>query len=353
MMNFKETYRHLNNAVVPDPELTEALLERARKRTQRQKPVKSHRFGYGAAAAIFCLFAGLLLSMPALAAHADPVYQLLYRLSPRAAQYFMPVQMSAEDQGIRMEVVSARIYENTAEIYIAMEDLTGDRIDETTDLYDSYSIHRPFDATGTCERAGYDAASGRVFFLIKLQEQSGTGSAHSITGDKITFSVQEFLSRKSTYENMVIPLDLTCLPENPKVKETEPNGFSGDCEIWKNLHTAAVLVPNITVSILPSDGIRLTAIGYQDGMLHIQTAMEDTLENDNHGYLWLEDEEGTCESVCSISFQEESENGHSVTYHEQVFDISEERLSGCTLHGRFVISGQKTEGNWRVTFPLE
>lgn len=90
-----------------------------------------------------------------------------------------------------------------------------------------------------------------------------------------------------------------------------------------------------------------------DGMLHIQTALEDTPENDNHGYLWLETDSKTCESVYTVSFLEETKDGHSVTYYEQVFDISPEQLTDASLHGRFVISGQKTKGCWKVTFPLE
>ena len=36
-----------------------------------------------------------------------------------------------------MEVISINIHENEAQIYITMQDLIGDRIDETTDLNDS------------------------------------------------------------------------------------------------------------------------------------------------------------------------------------------------------------------------
>ena len=352
-MNFKDTYRRLNDAVLPDRRLTDELLKRAGKQSRRHRPVRTLRIGYGAAAAIFCLCAGLFISMPVLAARLDPVHRFLYLLSPRAAQYLMPVQMSAEDQGIRMEVVSASVHGDTACIYITMEDLTGDRIDETTDLYDSYSIHRPFDAVGTCERAGYDAASGKVSFLITLKERSGEWEEHSIQGEKITFSVKEFLSRKFTCEDLSIPLALSDLPEEPRTKEADLRGCGGDFEAYGIDETARVLIPDTSVPVLPDDGVTLTGIGYVDGMLHIQTALEDTPENDNHGYLWLETDSKTCESVYTVSFLEETKDGHSVTYYEQVFDISPEQLTDASLHGRFVISGQKTKGCWKVTFPLE
>lgn len=46
-----------------------------------------------------------------------------------------------------------------------MQDLTGDRIDETMDLFDSYQINRPFDSSGACRLAGYDAQQKAAAFL--------------------------------------------------------------------------------------------------------------------------------------------------------------------------------------------
>ena len=69
---------------------------------------------------------------------------------------FLPVQKSDTNNGIKMEVVSADIRGDTARIYITMQDLIGDRVDETIDLYDSYDIRLPFDGTGFCGKVGYD-----------------------------------------------------------------------------------------------------------------------------------------------------------------------------------------------------
>ncbi len=348
-MKFKDAYRQWNETIVPDRTLTDRLLRKAAGRNRKQ----THTLWYRTAAAVFLFCAAVSCSMPALIAHAGPVYEFLYFLSPKTAQYFMPVQMTSEDQGIRMEVVSAFVHDDTAEIYITMEDLESDRIDGSTDLFDSYSIHRPFDSVGTCERAGYDAATGRVAFLITLKERSQDWSEHPIQGDKITFSVREFLSHKATYEDLVIPLDLTQVPEEPATQKADLRGCGGDYEAYGIGDTADVLVPGASTNILPDGSIALTAWGYQNGMLHIQTRLGNTLEHDNHGYLWLEDSNGKRNSAYSISFQDETDPEHPVTYCEEVFDLSMEELADCTLHGYYVISGQRTEGNWKVTFPLE
>ncbi|MCI8429264.1 MAG: hypothetical protein HFI16_03270 [Lachnospiraceae bacterium] len=348
-MNFKEAYRQWNEAVVPDRMLTDRLLKKAGKRTGTHM----FRSWYRTAAAILLFCAVFSFSMPVLAAHVEPVYQFLYLLSPKAAQYFMPVQMSSEDQGIRMEVVSACVHEDTAKIYITMEDLEGDRIDGTTDLYDSYSIHRPFNSVGTCERAGYDSETGKVSFLITLKEREEDWSKHPIEGDKVTFSVQEFLSRKAKYEDIVIPLNLADVPPNPETRKADLHGYGGAYELYGIGETTDVLLPNVSMDLLPDHSVTLTAWGYQNGMLHIQTSLGNTKEHDNHGCLWLENANGKQDAAYSISFWDETDPEHPVTYQEEVFDLSMEELADCTLHGYYVISGQKTEGSWKVTFPLE
>ncbi len=348
-MNFREQYRQLNDQIFPDTRLIEQMVSRTA--TRRKRHGSSVR-RTAAAACILC--AVMYFSLPVLAAHVEPVYRLMYALSPQAAQHFIPVQRTCEDQGIRMEVQSACIYEDTAQIYITTEDLTGDRIDETTDLYDSYSINHPFDAIGTCSLEGYDEATGKASFLITLQEMPEGQGSHSIPGDKVTFSVREFLSHKKHYNHTFIPVDLSAVPADSPVQSVEPCGFSYRSEAYSSMEDNAVaLIPGTPMEEFPVEGISLTAVGCVDGMLHVQLAVENSLENDNHGYVWLTDaDEKRLDSVYSINFRDMDEN-KDITYQEIVFCIPPEGLSDYSLYGNFTISGLKTEGNWRVTFPLE
>ena len=53
------------------------------------------------------------IAVPVLAAaDVQAAYELLYAISPETAQGLKPVRMSCEDEGIRMEVVSASIRED-------------------------------------------------------------------------------------------------------------------------------------------------------------------------------------------------------------------------------------------------
>ena len=132
----------------------------------------------------------IFIAMPVLASKSSYIYDLMYLVSPSVAQSFMPIEKSHIDNNIKMEVVSASIYENQVEVYITMKDLIENRIDETTDLYDSYSINRPFDSGASCEKVGFDKNTGTVTFLIIINEWGNK----EIKGDKITFTVGEFLN---------------------------------------------------------------------------------------------------------------------------------------------------------------
>lgn len=342
----QEQYQHLMDQVEPGEELIHTVTAAARrieKRPSRRLRVPA----LALVAACLCL----VLAVPALAAVSEGAYSLLYSISPATAQFFRPVNLVDEDKGIQMEVVSAYIHENVAEVYIALRDLTGERVDETTDLFDSYSIRRPFDSEAGCRLAYYDQENRAAYFLLQIEEWG----KRSIEGDKITFTVREFLSGKQVYEDLEIPMDLSMVTQGEQVQAENIVGGGGDgYAALAEGQTPAILKPGDTWDGFHVEGIGLTGIGYVDGKLHIQTAVENYLYNDNHGYFYLKAPDGTQERCSySISFFDHDEGEGRVQYNEYVFDIPQEKLSQYTLYGNFVTCNQKTQGDWSVTFPLE
>ena len=95
----------------------------------------------------------------------SPAYEFLYTLSPSAAQKLKPVSMISEDNGIKIEVISAYVESGEAKILISVQDLEEDRIDETTDLFDSFSINTSFDCSSSCENIKYDAETETADFF--------------------------------------------------------------------------------------------------------------------------------------------------------------------------------------------
>lgn len=296
---------------------------------------------------IAALAAALLLmlscSVSALAAaDVEPAYELLYAVSPALAQTLKPVRMATEDNGIRMEVVSARVEGDTALVYLSLRDLTGDRIDATTDLFDSLLIRRTFDSSNTIRLDHYDEESGTACYLYQMTQLNG----RDIRGKKVTVSLSRFLSRKQSYHGELPGIDLMTASADAKTRTvTELRGrSSGD--------TAAeeVLLPCLNVS--PASGASVTAIGFVEGQLHVQLYYEDIARTDNHGWIWLQDEASRiiqCEG--SVSFWDEAQRG---SYEEYIFPVSSvEELTGYALWGELTLCDMLCEGDWQVTFPLE
>lgn len=386
-MQFKDTYREWNEKVQPSEELLSRLLTEASKVTEasgisaaeesakRQKKRNdkvqenkiqgkqnhNRRWGRGVAWASGFLLV-INVSLPVLAGTFPTVYELMYLVSPAVAQFYQPVQLSDEYDGIRMEVVAAYIHEETAEIYITLQDVEGDRLDETTDLYDSYSIHMPYSAMGNCQKVGYDPKSGILTYLITVTQENG----RKIEGEKLTFSVGEYLGRKQEYEKIEIPIDLTQVTEGSYQYVDTParggtlTGYSGLTVIMSETGTTGkeaqgypVLAPQPADPDFPIEGVKLTGIGYVEGKLHIQYAVENALNNDNYGFFFLQNEAGEMlQEAGSISFYEGS-GKKRMDYRDSVFLIPQGELQDYRLYGDFVISEGFHEGNWQVTFPIK
>ncbi|MCD8357309.1 MAG: DUF4179 domain-containing protein [Clostridia bacterium] len=373
---FKKRYQHMSRQVTPEDALVQKVLDTAH--VQEKRKFRTIRRYTRPAAAILAACMGITIAMPALADNVEPVYQAIYQISPSAAQFFMPVHMSDEENGIRMEVESAYVHGNTIEAYITMQDLTGDRIDETIDLNDSYDINLPFDCmSATCDMVDYNKETKTARFYILIQgwetsdwnegdftvsyENGSAGeqpalvtslSAKDIAGDKITFTLNNFLSHKKEYNDISIPIDLSTVTDAAQTQKVELNGWSGSGDTTGKPmpDTMTALVPGTPRSEFSVDGVDLTGIAYIDGELHVQIASNSEEKIfDGEGYLMLVKKDGTVvESIHDGMFYD-----GDIRYDEAIFDVPKDEISDYTLTGTFVTCGMNIEGNWRVTFPLE
>ncbi|HPT90904.1 MAG TPA: DUF4179 domain-containing protein [Acetivibrio sp.] len=345
---FREEYRKMNERIFPDQEIVNKVIESINKpHREANKSIALLRKSVAIAAVIAII---TLTVTTALAANVPIVYQLMYAVSPSVAQFFMPVRKSCVDNGIKMEVVSAYIHDNTAEIYITMQDITGDRIDNTIDLYDSYSINRPFDSSATCELVGFDEASKTATFLISITEWGNK----KIEGDKITFSVREFISHKRMYKDIPVEVDMGSIESNPPTMEVNPGGGGGRKYrefIPDYRRTANVLVPSDSMGFQIED-FKLTGIGYIDGFLHVQASIKRNMVGDNFGYFILKDKNGKeINCVCNFDFSVKEDD--DIKYTEYIFEVPPSEIEQYSLYGYYVATGLYTKGYWQVTFPLE
>lgn len=338
--------QRMNEQTKPSSQLIEQTLAAIRPRTRVSRMLRS-------ALALITAMILCLGGISALAANDEAVYQFLYHISPALAQSLKPVREACEDQGIRMEVVSASLMDNTADIIVSLQDMTGDRLDGTIDLFDSYSINRPFDGSAGCSLLSYDSATRMAYFSIHIEEQNGS----PIAGSKITFSISRLLGQKTEVLDEPIPIVLDDLSEADMQGVrlsgwgANPGHYITDAEN-NNYH---VLMPQGTLYDL-GGGMAITAIGLIDGQLHVQLAVSDNLNTDNHGEFTLRAADGTeLHPVASVGFNDAEDRvvQERVDYTEDVFELPIGGLAGYRLCANYWQSGLLIKGNWQVTFRLE
>lgn len=301
-----------------------------------------------AAAIAACICLCICAAVPALAAADNEfAYETLYALSPTFAQKLKPVHRFCENDGIKMEVISANIHGERAEILVSMQDMAASRLDETTDLFDSYSINTPFSSTGTCSMVGFDKQTKTATFLVELTQWDNA----PIPGDKITFSVKRILSQKQHTSRELSRLDLTKAPEKPELlKKADIRGWGTVGSDAVDVHTVKLLAPQEKNSFAVLPGVSITGYGVVDGKLHIQARYENILETDNHGEISLEDTTGqTISCTSSVSFWDHARQS---SYEEYVFDLPSEKLNQYRACGTFWTCGRSITGDWQITFPL-
>ncbi|MBQ6065501.1 MAG: hypothetical protein IJK89_01645 [Clostridia bacterium] len=307
----------------------------------------------------------LACAVPVAAAPVSrPAYELVYAVSPALAQRLKPVRRSDVKEGIQMEVISAQISGAKAEILVAFRDLEGDRIDATTDLFDSYMIRSPYDAMGTCRFESYDEATGTAVYTVLMENMGGK----PYKGDKITFSVYELLTGKRDINGLTLPLDLSGVSRDPALTDNADyrgGSYADTPGIEDRLSSGAIRQLGSVLAADPADermlaeGVYLTAAGYTDGFLRVQLRFTDILRTDNHGFLWLEDAQGNrTEPLFSESFWAEGHlnngTGNNDSFEEYVFEIPEDRLAEYVVKGDLTTAnGGPIVGNWEITFPLE
>lgn len=312
------------------------------KNARRFLPMKKALAFAAAAALVFALSVSALA-----AADYEPAYKLLYSLSPAIAQGLKPLRLESQDKGIRLEVISARAQGSETKVYLSVQDLTGDRIDQTTDLFDSYGINTPFGSMGHCENAGYDAQTKTATFLVTITQADN----QDITGDKITFSLRQLLGKKQTFDAALEGLDLEQL--SPGTGTLKPAIlFGGGGEGFEALGDDFRALAPTGRPYSPVKGVNITAMGYVDGRLRIQLQYENPLETDNHGYVYFKNPNGDIISgTAQYAFAMDAAGKER--FEEHVYDIPQEDLAGLVPHGYFVTSGSLITGHWSVTFPLE
>lgn len=346
----KRKYQHMMQQIKPNEQLVHDVMAQAQEHPVRRVSCTRRMLRPAAAVAAVCVCLNFTLS--ALAANSDRAYAMMYAVSPALAQHFVPINKTSDDNGIRLEVESAYISGDTAQAYVTLRDMDKKgRIDETTDLMDSYHIITAQDTASGCELVAYDPQTQTARFYINITSMNGK----DLVKDKVTFMLSQFLSGKQEKKNYTIPHALDAALKQPQTTKKEINGGGGGSDDAASLFTGehTVLKPDENNSLLQEiPGIDFTGVGYIDGKLHVQMAMRDFRNTDNDARVWLTDASGKQVdedySQCFVS-DDDTDN-----YYEFVFDVPQEQISQYQLCGDFRTANHGAmQGNWRVTFPID
>ncbi|MCR5458451.1 MAG: hypothetical protein K6F51_00995 [Acetatifactor sp.] len=279
-------------------------------------------------------------------------YEFLYKLNPYLAEKMVPVEKSSVDQGIEMRIAGICVEGDVVDAYVTLRDLEGDRIDGTTDLFDSYSIETNCDQWGGCSLVDYDEETRTATFLLKMglyDQQLG--------GKKMTFRVRRFLSGKQEMETLLPQIDLKAMPMEEA--EALPSGelktrlgssrsdmvHSSDDEL-----VPRCLVPNEAQKFKIADGANVTAYGIVDGKLHVQVYYEDVRGRDDHGDVHLINSDG--EWIIREAATRLWDKDRIGWYEEYVFGVPLQELDQYEVGGYFSLGAKRYEGDWKISFPF-
>ncbi|WP_199445798.1 hypothetical protein [Bacillus weihaiensis] len=284
------------------------------------------------------------------AARLPSFNHLVATVSPEIALMLQPIEISSESDGIKMEVVAAMNDNEMAVIYVTLQDLTGNMIDETLDLYD-YSL------TGAhmfnSRIVDYDEKTNTA--TMRIQGNGG----EILNNSKMNFRITSFLSDKQTFDNAVDVNLSKITSKPPKTVRLDMNNTSGGGgNLYQKLEdqgVVQVLKPNENeIPLKEIEFMHISNIGIIDNRLHIQTRWykENT---DNHGYFYFVDDLGNETYPTSVSFgtDEAGHTNYGDEYTEYIFDMESVDFEEQELLGYFVSNGNYTTGNWNTTFKIQ
>ena len=336
----------LNTIKTPEYDIATEVNEKLKQKgsiINKKKPLKI--------AMVICIC--LMLSVGVLAATVSSFNKIGTKVSPETASLLQPIEMISEDNGIKMEVVAAYNDNEMAVIYLTMQDLTGDRIDESLSLY-NYTLSEG--ALFNSQIIDYDEETKTA--TLRIQANGG----EKMNGKKLSFVVKSFLSGSSVFDEVETGINLTDVGDVssqtiPLNMEHVSGGSGTMFDSWEEQGTIQVLKGDeMNISLPQIDFMHISNIGYIDNKLHIQTKwVGDGI--DDHGYFYFTDAENNAlklyPSTVHFGIDELGNTMDRGDYIEYVFDLEGIDPKEEFLKGKFVSSGRYTEGKWEIKFKLQ
>ncbi len=257
------------------------LAQRIINQERTEQPVMKKKISFAMILAMILLLAFTATAVAG--AVSEKFNTWLYQIWPEAATTLMPVNMSCESGGVRMEIISA-VAEGT-DLYItySMEDLEGDRLNIECSPVMYVDDARNYNWEASFEQPMKDEATGKVIFGEHFVYDGDITASDGV----LTAHVPSFLSSKETatidlfpylaqyggsVKTMEVPEDARMLWHPDSYEDLQSLDMFGPVSAGSR-----VLDTGSSLEIPLADTVYLSGIGNVDGMLHVQ------LHYVNHG----------------------------------------------------------------------
>ena len=253
MADFYWKEKHRNN-----------VMNRIRNASRPARPLKT------SLAAGFALLLVLCIATAMAGAFSESFNGWLYERWPDLATILMPVNLAYEDQGFRMEVVSAADKGSEALIVYTVQDLEGDRLKNTFPHADLYSAEGYSLSSGSSMLSDYNPEARKGTYAHYLKYENGSRPASGT----VTYSISQI----EPYDTE----DVNLMPYYLKYSsQVQAAGAPENAYIQGPYHDSALPVSTRIIDWhnsldLPLSGsVCLSGIGMIDGCLHIQLHYTD------------------------------------------------------------------------------
>ena len=363
------------------------LAQRIMNQERTEQPVMKKKISFAFILAMVLLI--VCVATAVAGATNEDFNTLLYQLWPEAALKLMPVNISCEDKGIQMEVLSALAEGQDITITFSLQDLEGSRINEHTraeididyDLFDNCT-----GCTNSFSPAYYIEKEDRACFVDFLSfdtpslPRNGQVRAYTDIIWPQNYSATALLPLLKEYGSHAGSMPV---PENAVAY----GGYTdeGYCITLDSVGDSRLVIPD-SMRVLDNqsgpeirlaDNVFLSGIGMIDGLLHVQVHYKDLSDvqvTDESGsnsvsyYPWdvwitLRDPDEEDSVGASKKYRQESRLPNGLTslywekdgkegWEEQIFTID----TGLTEEQVFIAEVTETlnpiYGHWEVSFPM-
>ncbi len=296
----------------------------------------------------------------------DPV-DVLRALRPDCISDFVPVGLSCEKDGFRLELVSASVNEQLAFLIFSLQDLEGDRLTSETDPL----IELPESLTGQHLEAYklnllYDEASRKRTFAMEYRYDSpdvlhnGTQQVTAVLPELYIIKsnqqpLGEFLGKYGDRASLVDVPQLIPISFSDIDGTTREYGTS-----WYRDRGIQVLDYTHPLSVRLHGNLELSGIGLIDGLLHVQLHYVDNmmLKSDGsvlHTHIPAAHVSSPCEPFPDPVnvMQWDSDSDGQADFIEYVYSCQTEAEAAKDLNVFSMEILDWFEGPWTIEVPLE